>query len=86
MRMFLLEEVTEDHIDYDDAVSAEEMVDLLRAQLVQPENAAAYREAAKDVYAEHSFMEFDDNAVVSVSETEQGAYVQAWVWVDSSDL
>lgn len=44
-----------------------------------------YRAAAKLFHHEEGECEIDDKAVVSVSD-EGGAYVQAWVWVDDSQL
>ena len=45
---------------------------------------AAYRAAARKRYHNEGTCEIDENAVVSVSDDE-GAYVQAWVWVDDTD-
>lgn len=39
-----------------------------------------YRAAAKKAYHNQGEDAIDDNAVVVY--TEEGAYVQAWVWVD----
>lgn len=39
----------------------------------------AYRKAAKSQYHSEGQVEIDDDALVS--ESEEGAYVQAWVWV-----
>jgi hypothetical protein len=39
-----------------------------------------YRTAAKDTYHQDGSIEIDDHAIVSHS--EEGAYVQAWVWID----
>jgi len=45
------------------------------------ELAAAYRQAAKDeVSGKEGELEVDDNAVVSFGD-DDGAYVQAWLWV-----
>ena len=38
-----------------------------------------YRAKAREEYEEEGKLEFDDEPVVSLS--EDGAYVQAWVWV-----
>lgn len=43
-----------------------------------------YRAAAKSTYHRQGEIEIDDNAIVSHS--EEGAYVQAWVWVSIDDL
>lgn len=48
------------------------------------EEDAAYLQAARDLYASEGELEFDDNAVVSVSE-DGGAYVMGWRWVEDSD-
>ena len=40
-----------------------------------------YRLAAKRIYHDPGDIEVDDEALVSIS-PENGAYVQAWVWVD----
>jgi hypothetical protein len=42
-----------------------------------------YREAARDLYPD---VEVDNDAVVSHAEDEDGAYVQAWVWVRGADV
>lgn len=41
---------------------------------------AATRQRAKDLHAQEGDVEIDDNAVVSRG-NDDGAYVQAWVWV-----
>ena len=41
----------------------------------------AYLKAAKKLYERKGSIEIDRNATVSLGE-EDGAYVQAWVWVD----
>jgi hypothetical protein len=43
-----------------------------------------YREAAKETYHRQGEIEIDDNAIVS--DSDDGAYVQAWVWVDVEQL
>lgn len=43
---------------------------------------ARLRQSAIDEHGCHGEIEFDDNAVVSVS--DGGAYVAAWVWVDEA--
>ena len=40
------------------------------------------RAMAKDRWHRDGEIEIDDNAKVSVSGDGEGAYVQAWVWVD----
>ena len=37
---------------------------------------------AKDEYQDGGTLEIDSNAVVSISE-DNGAYIQAWVWVSN---
>lgn len=44
-----------------------------------------YIEAAINEYAEDGRIEIDDDALISHGD-DQGAYVQAWVWVDNDDL
>lgn len=44
-----------------------------------------YRDAARRLHQEDGTCEIDDNAVVSFSD-DSGAYVQAWVWVDGSEV
>lgn len=44
---------------------------------------------ARELYAEEGQIEIDDNARFSSAEKEGGdggTYVQAWVWIDYSDL
>ena len=43
-----------------------------------------YRKAAKEAYHRDGEIEIDDNAIVSHS--EDGAYVQAWVWISIDEL
>lgn len=43
-----------------------------------------YRKAAKETYHRQGEIEIDDNAIVSHS--DEGAYVQAWVWISNDDL
>lgn len=45
---------------------------------------ATYRELAIAKHQEDGEVEIDSNAIVSESDT--GAYVQAWVWVDAPDV
>lgn len=44
------------------------------------EEEAGYLEAAREEYGREGELEFDDNAVISVSE-DGGAYVMGWRWV-----
>src|SRR5712691_6732601 len=48
-----------------------------------PATAKQYREAAKRLHQEDGECEIDANAKISRASTEdeEGAYVQAWVWV-----
>lgn len=49
--------------------------------------AAPYRDAAKAKLHNEGVIEIDDDATVSVSESEDhGAYVQAWLWVSDDML
>lgn len=64
---------------------------LMPAQLSGPRDEA-YRQAAAEKYEQEGTLEIDDNAVVSSHEDSDngercgGAYVQAWVWVDLSEV
>ena len=42
-----------------------------------------YRQQAKKKYEDEGTLEIDDNAAISRSPEGNGAYVQAWVWVDA---
>jgi len=44
-----------------------------------------YRQAAHRLYVEEGSVEVDDFASVSRFAEGLGAYVQAWVWVDSEE-
>jgi len=44
-----------------------------------------YREAAKKQYQKEGMVEIDDNAKISRGD-DDGAYVQAWVWVYTSEV
>ena len=48
---------------------------------------AQYRQAAIQQYHDEGRIEVDPNAKVSRDplNTDKGAYVQAWVWVDDAD-
>jgi hypothetical protein len=43
-----------------------------------------YRQAARAMYQDEGTLEIDDSALVSEGD-EDGAYVQAWVWVSKSE-
>jgi hypothetical protein len=43
-------------------------------------------ESAQLQYHEDGFVEIPDNAEISESSVRNGAYVQAWVWVDFDEL
>lgn len=45
----------------------------------------AYLEAARRNHEREGELEFDDNAVVSISD-DRGAYVMSWTWVEDSEL
>lgn len=45
---------------------------------------AAYRKEAKAQYESEGSVEIDSNALVSKS--DEGAYIQAWVWVYAFDV
>lgn len=53
----------------------------LMTAIADPNNAeqVEYLRKAKEVYDVQGHLEIDDNAVVSQS--NEGAYVQCWVWV-----
>lgn len=61
-------------------------VQSLQNALAAPEDLyeTAYRQIAKDARHCEGDLEIDDDA--PVSRTEVGAYVQAWVWVDASEI
>lgn len=46
-----------------------------------------YRHAAREEFHEDGVIEIDPDAKVSRNDDdpEEGAYVQAWVWVDAED-
>lgn len=43
-----------------------------------------YIQKAQDNYHDEGILEVDDNAVVSMG--DEGAYVQAWIWVSDTDI
>lgn len=52
------------------------------------EDAAKLRQYARDQYCEEGSIEIDDIAQISDSSSaggDEGAYVQAWVWVSFAD-
>jgi hypothetical protein len=49
----------------------------------RPEAEQKYFEAAKE-RQDDGTLEIDDNAVVSMG-ADDGAYVEAWIWVEASD-
>lgn len=68
-----------------DAVKGTPAGERLEAALpeVRPDDGA-YRLAAQSLYQQGGMLEFDDDAVVSLSE-DGGAYVMGWRWVDDED-
>lgn len=59
----------------------------LELALAEPERmiaGEAYRKAARAQHHVDGYLEVDDDAVVS--ESEEGAYVQAWVWVSKEAI
>lgn len=50
----------------------------------QPDESAQYRQEAKDRYHDEGTIEVDDNA--TVSQSDDGAYVQAWVWAPKPNV
>lgn len=43
-------------------------------------------EAARAIFEREGEIEIDDNAKISRARGENGAYVQAWVWVYDEDV
>jgi hypothetical protein len=56
---------------------------LLEARNEESPLTANYLASAKDEWHRDGEVEIDDDAIVS--ESEEGAYVQAWVWVGRPD-
>lgn len=58
-------------------------LDSLTLEIDEDENPLdqSYREAADEKFGDGGQIEIDDNAVISYGE-DDGAYVQAWVWVE----
>ena len=50
----------------------------------ESDHTDAYRRAAKALHEAEGEIEFDTDAVVSLG--DNGAYVQAWIWVDKDAL
>ena len=45
------------------------------------------RDRARNFYASQGYIEIDDDAIISLSESDpDGAYVAAWVWVDIEEF
>ena len=44
-----------------------------------------YRDAARSIWGQDGQLEIDDDAPVSKGE-DDGAYVQAWVWVSDDEV
>ena len=49
----------------------------------QSKEELAIADKAKEL-EEEGELEFDDTPIVSKADTEEGAYVMAWVWVDGN--
>lgn len=49
------------------------------------EKEMAFVKAAKQLHHDEGTLEVDDAAQVSIDDPEVGAYVMAWVWVDSDE-
>lgn len=60
-----------------------ELEDAVIRDLAQAEAKAPYREQAKHQW-QRDELEIDDDATVSIS--ENGAWVQAWVWVEDEEV
>ena len=54
-----------------------------RTQKAGAEKDARYLQTAKDNHYSEGDLEFDDGAVVSVS--DEGAYVQGWKWISDEE-
>jgi len=62
-----------------DALKLKEAIE--QAERARTPEETHFFDLAKEVWDREGETEIDDDAVVSVS--ENGAYVQAWVWVDA---
>ena len=58
----------------------QELAKKLKEKTDEPRNAHLYRSAADDKLCRDGEVEVDEDAVVSKGE-DDGAYVQAWLWV-----
>jgi len=68
-------------------LSAEEIDSLCeRINVGEGEKDVQFREAAKKQFHREGEIEMDDDAVVARGDDEDGAYVEAWVWVDAESL
>lgn len=54
-----------------------------KPKLSDEEREERFRDAARDAHGTDGEIEIDDGA--DVSESDSGAYVQAWVWVSNED-
>lgn len=45
-----------------------------------------YREVAQARYTDADLVSFDDTPPVALSDDNDGAWVQAWLWIRESDL
>jgi hypothetical protein len=50
------------------------------------DTAQVYLTHAREVLHEEGFLEFDEDAAVSMMDGGDGAYVMAWSWVSASDV
>ena len=59
--------------------------EFVAAEQNEPARFAAYRKVAKEMYQVDGEVEVDDDAVVSEGD-ENGAYVEAWAWVNKEEV
>ena len=57
-----------------------------RINVEEDETDKAFRVAAKRLVHREGTVEVDDDAVVSRGDDEEGAYVEAWIWVEAERL
>ena len=61
------------------------MLNTLRKMQAEQAQLAAYRRSAQRLFHDPGRIEIDNSAPISADEPDQGAYVQAWVWVSVND-
>jgi hypothetical protein len=65
-------------------IRALKLISRLREACKDTREADAYREIAKETKEDEGYCEVDDHATVSIG--EDGAYVQAWLFVRKEDI